>query len=104
MKIKIDAISIEEIKSVLEQHNDSPKNVRIYLAGMGWSGPSFGLALDELKEGDLSEDSTGINFVAEKDLVDKFEGFTIEKVGQGFRIIPSGGAESACGSCGGSCG
>lgn len=35
MKIKIDAMSVEEIKSVIDAHKESPDNVRIYLAGMG---------------------------------------------------------------------
>lgn len=104
MKIKIDSISVEEIKTVIKDHTESPDNVRVYLAGMGCSGPSFGLALDDLKEGDIQEDVSGVNFIMEQDLIHKFEGFTVEKIGEGFRVVPFAGVESGCSSCGGSCG
>lgn len=104
MKIKIDLMSVEEVKAIIKDHKEAPDNVRIYLAGMGCSGPSFGLALDDVKEGDMKDDSSGVNFIVEKALIEKFQGFTIEKAGEGFRVIPEAGVESACGSCGGGCG
>ncbi len=53
MKIELTETAQEELKKVLESRKDN-KPLRIYIAGYGWGGPSFGLALDEPKEGDAS--------------------------------------------------
>ena len=104
MKIEINAESIAAISKIVDQHEDKPNNVRVYVAGMGWSGPSFGLALDELKEEDLKFEADGISFIMEKDLFDTFGDIKIEQTPRGFIVAPVAPQESGCGSCGGSCG
>ena len=37
----------------VKSEKNSEKPLRIYIAGYGWGGPSFGLALDDLKDDDM---------------------------------------------------
>lgn len=102
MKVIADNAAIERLNEILSQYTDKPNTVRIYVAGMGWGGPSFGLALDEQKETDMLDESTGVKFITEKDLFDQYGNFKVESVGQGFRVIPdSTSGDSGCGGCSG---
>ncbi|MBH9841317.1 Fe-S cluster assembly protein HesB, partial [Clostridioides difficile] len=54
MKITLPETAIDTLISILKDNQDKPNNIRVYFAGDGWGGPSFGLALDEKKEDDLT--------------------------------------------------
>lgn len=82
MIINISDIAKEELKKVQEE-NEKP--VRLYIAGQGWGGPSFGLALDEQKDEDLTREIEGINFVYEDYLEDGFEKVNIDYNESGFQ-------------------
>lgn len=103
MRIEINEQSIKAITEIANQHDDKPNNIRIYVAGMGCSGPSFGLALDEAKEEDLTYEAGGVKFIMEKDLVENFGDIKVEQTPRGFVVEPVNKPESACGSCS-SCG
>ena len=77
MKINLTEKAQEELKKVLKS-KDNGKFVRIYIAGFGWGGPSFGLALDELKEGDSKVEAGEFTFILEEHLVEAFKGFIID--------------------------
>lgn len=64
----------------------------------------FGLALDEQKENDEINSDNKVTFVVESDVVKQFGGFTVESMGNGFKVIPNIQPVSGCSSCGGSCG
>lgn len=102
MVLKVDDNAVNELNKVLQQHE--VKNVRVYLAGKGCSGPVFGLALDEPKENDQVDESTGIKFLVDQSLLEEYGGFFIEAVGDKFRIMPAVAPKSSgCSTCGGSC-
>lgn len=101
MKVLADKAAIDRLNEILKQHTDKPNTIRIYIAGMGWAGPSFGLALDEQKENDVYDESTGIKFIMEKDLFDQFGDFSITAIGQGFRVSSANASDDACGGCSG---
>ena len=82
MIINVSDSAKEELKKVQEEKE---KAVRVYIAGQGWGGPSFGLALDEQKEEDLTMDIDGIKFVYEDYLEDGFEKFNIDFNESGFQ-------------------
>ena len=84
MKINLTDRAKEELKKVQEE-KDNEKAVRIYVAGHGWGGPSFGLALDEQKDDDLTMDVDGLKFVYEKDLEEAFEDFNVDFNDKGFQ-------------------
>ena len=91
MKVDWTEVAKEELKKVMETRKED-KCLRIYIAGYGWGGPSFGMALDELKEGDTSVTQDDFTFVVEEDLVDTFNHFTIDYsnnwLRKGFTVTP----------------
>ena len=97
MKIDLTEKAHEELKKVMESRKDK-KPLRIYIAGYGWGGPSFGLALDELKKGDVSTDIDDFTFLLEEDLLESFSAFTIDYsdswLRRGFSVIPDRGGAS----------
>lgn len=92
MKIEITEKAKEELKRVLELRKDNNKPLRIYVASVGWGGPSFGLALDEPKENDLKIDVDDFTFLVEDYLSENFSAFTIDFsdnwLRRGFSVIP----------------
>lgn len=104
MKIVINQETINEIQKITAGQEDSPNNVRIFVAGYGWAGPTLGLALDEQKENDLVDSSNEVTFVMEQEVFDTFGDISIEYSAQGYKVSPvNKGEESGCSSCGGSC-
>lgn len=95
MNINITEKAQKELKKIMEENKENKKLLRIYIAGYGWGGPSFGLALDELKDRDKKVEVGGFTFLIEKDLADTFKGFTIDYsdnwLRRGFSIIPKKG-------------
>lgn len=99
MKILTTSATIDAIKGVIEAQEGKPQNIRLFMAGMGWSGPSFGLALDEQKDNDAINTEHGISFVMEKDLYEQFGEMRVEYMNNGYFVGPSNQEESDCGSC-----
>lgn len=99
MVIDITKQASEELEKVINEKN-SHKALRIYIAAYGWGGPSFGLALDESKEGDVELQSGNYKFLVEEDLVDNFGKFTIDYsnnwLKKGFTVIPDRGGGGSC--------
>lgn len=98
MNINITEKAKEELRKVLEENKQNKKSLRIYIAGYGWGGPSFGLALDELKSRDKKVEVGDFTFLIEKDLADNFKGFTIDYsdnwLRRGFSVIPKKGGST----------
>ena len=103
MNIKTNDETVDEIKKILQEHTDQPANVRIYVAGMACSGPSFGLALDEKNDSDLEYLSDGLNFIMDREVYEQFGDIIVEFTGGGYLVKPVNQPESACSSCSGSC-
>lgn len=87
----------EELTKVIESKK-TDKFLRIYIAGFGWGGPSFGIALDEHKEGDTETKVGDFTFLIEEGLTENFGKFTIDYsdnwLRRGFTVIPDRGAGS----------
>ena len=107
MSINISMEALAELNSILSDKQLEGNVIRIFVAGMGCSGPQFNLSLDEKNEGDMSMDADNFTFVVEQELVDQFGGFEIkffdEGDSKGIYVDPLIKPESSCGSCGGSC-
>ena len=100
MNIKVTNKALDEIKKVLKEKNITSKKIRIFLAGIGWGGPTFNLALDEQKENDKIYSEESIDFIADKILIDQYRGFKIDYsnffLRRGFLVHPYGGSASTC--------
>lgn len=108
--IDISDNAYQEFVDLLKANDINENTVRIALAGMGCSGPRFGLMVDDAAEGDLTEQVKDLTFVIAQDLVDEYEGFNIlsdeENFGGGMSLRPKKLDESmmGCSTCGGGCG
>ncbi len=99
MKVMTTPETVAEVKKILDSQPQQPRNVRIFLAGMGWSGPTLGLSLDEKKDTDLVDDTNEVTFLMDKALHDQMGDIKIEFMGNGYLVVPANQAEMDCGSC-----
>lgn len=98
MNINVTEKAQEELKKILEKKGSQGKSVRIYIAGVGWGGPSFGLALDEQKDGDDVTKIGDYTYLVDKDLLNSYGTFNVDYVNdwlrRGFHIIPVRGGST----------
>ena len=100
MNINVTNKALYEIQKVLKEKNLTSKKIRIFLAGIGWGGPTFNLALDEQKENDKIYSKNNVDFIADRSLIDQYEGFKIDYsnffLQRGFSVYPYSGPASTC--------
>lgn len=104
MKIITTTQTIEEIKSIIAQNPDEGNDVRIYVAGMGCSGPAFGLALDTRNNEDIVYEEGGQIFIMEPNFFEQFGDFKVEYTQRGYLVEPVNKdvlGPSDCGTCSG---
>lgn len=98
MTIDLTTKAVEELTKVIESKK-TEKPLRIYIAGYGWGGPSFGLALDEQKEGDSEVKVGNFRFLVEEGLEENYGKFTVDYsdnwIRRGFTVTP----DRASGGC-----
>ena len=82
MKINISEKAVSQLNKMIEEKRVN-KNVRVYISGVGWGGPTFGLVLEEPKEDDIIEKSGDINFIFAPEMQDNFTSIHID-YGSGF--------------------
>lgn len=95
MKIKVSNKAKEMIQKTIDEKNITEPNIRIYISGIGWGGPTFGIALDEQKDNDFLEEKDGIKYLVEEELIQKYGGFEIDYSNgwlyRGFHVRPNSG-------------
>lgn len=98
MNVNITEKAQEELKRILEKKSSNGKDVRIYVAGVGWGGPSFGIALDEQKENDDVTKIGEYNYLVDKELIETYGTFNVDYTNdwlrKGFHIVPNRGGSS----------
>lgn len=99
MKIEVTSPAKDELVKVLANKKDPSKLLRIYIAGYGWGGPTFGLALDELKDEDMEFKVEDFNFIMEDLIVENYGSFVVDFsdnwLRRGFSVYPDG-VQSSC--------
>jgi Fe-S cluster assembly iron-binding protein IscA len=99
MYFETDQKTCDEIKKVFEAQEDKPKNVRIFVAGIGCSGPSFGLGLDKAKPEDVYEEINGIKFLMDKEIYDEYGKINVKFMNGGYSVLPDDQPANTCGTC-----
>lgn len=99
MKINVTEKATDELKKILNKKDTAGKSLRLYIAGFGWGGPSFGLALDEQKETDIKNTIGDFEFVVDKDLTSQYDEFAIDYVNDWLRKGFSISANGSTGGC-----
>jgi len=109
-RITITGPAAENIRSLMAGKKLNGHFLRVYVAGIGCSGPQYGLAFDEnQKDNDVLVDANGLEVLIDPNSLVYLEGATIDYVqtpqGAGFKISnPNPLAMSACSSCSSGCG
>ena len=109
--LEVTATATSNVKEHLKQQNiDSA--IRITMMSGGCSGPALGLALDEVKENDLTFEQDGVGFLVEKALAESCGAIKVDYLesssgcgcsGGGFKITIEKPLPGAGEGCGGSC-
>jgi iron-sulfur cluster assembly accessory protein len=108
--IIVTAAAAENILQLMSERDLTDQYLRVYVAGIGCSGPQYGLAFDkEARENDTVMQTDGLKILVDPNSLAFLEGATIDFVetpqGAGFKIEnPNPLAAASCGSCSGSCG
>jgi len=105
--LEVTEIAAQKVKEVMVSQNQENAFLRLFVAGFGCGGPSFGMALDESKtpEDDVFE-AHGITVVVNKRFTKFLEGAILNYIeseyGSGFQIKTPGQSDccSGCSSCG----
>ena len=73
------------------------KNIKVFVAGMGWGGPQLGLALDEPGETDIVEEVNGIQVAYEQNVHGQTSEMALDyqDTPQGAGLVMTGN-ESSC--------
>jgi iron-sulfur cluster assembly protein len=105
--VSITEIAAKKIKEVLRDQNKENAFLRLFIAGQGCSGPSFGMTLEESKtDDDILDEEYGVSLLTDKKLSVYLEGATVDYVeseyGKGFEIrTPQAACGGGCGGCSG---
>ena len=83
MNVDLTQNAIDMLEKLVVNKETEP--LRLFVAGYGWGGPTFGLTQDELKEGDLEIEEEGFRFVFEDTLADVYSGFKVDYMDGLFR-------------------
>lgn len=99
MDINVTEKAMEELAKVAKTR-DQMKALRLYVAAYGWGGPTFGLALDEYKDGDSKVEIEEFTFVVEEALAEEYSNWEIDYsdnwMKKGFSVAPTGYAGGRC--------
>lgn len=100
--MEVTAKAAAELKTIMEKQKKETCGLRIFVAGLGCSGPSYGLAFEEKPDkSDSILESNGIKLYIEKMVAEILEGAKLDYIttpnGSGF-IITNPNAQSACSS------
>jgi iron-sulfur cluster assembly accessory protein len=100
--LKVTEKATEMIKDFFKNH-DKIEPLRIFVAGMGCSGPMMGLALDEACELDTTFEQDGLTFIVATDLIKEAQPIEVDYIitpsGEGFFITHALKNPGGCGGC-----
>ncbi|MEM2979118.1 MAG: iron-sulfur cluster assembly accessory protein [Methanomassiliicoccales archaeon] len=94
------------INDLIEKNDKKGYGIIIYIAGIGCSGPQFGMAFQEKKEeGDVEDKQEGFSFYYDEETQELLEGCKIDYIEtpQGSGLIIHNPNINGCDSCGGGC-
>ena len=107
--LNISDTAVEKGKQILTEEGKSQGGLRVYMAGGGCCGPSFGMDINEKPvDGDEVIEKNGLKVFVDKAAVEKLKGmeidFVVEGENQGFVIRnpqpPSCGPSCGSSTCG----
>ncbi|MBI4416929.1 MAG: iron-sulfur cluster insertion protein ErpA [Euryarchaeota archaeon] len=104
VQIQLTDPAVAKLKELIQKHGSVEDSfLRVYVAGGGCSGLSYGLALDnKIQEGDLVVQDDGVRVVVDDRAAEFMDGSTVDYVesiaGSGFMISnPNNWSTCGCG-------
>jgi iron-sulfur cluster assembly protein len=106
--ISITENASEKVKELLASEDREGQALRVFVRGMGCSGPAYGMALDDsTRPDDAVTELLGVKIVVDPASAQYVEGAEIDYVdslmGKGFTINNPNVAQAGGGGCGGGC-
>ncbi len=105
MAITLSEKAASELRSVMAEQNQPDSRLRVWIAGGGCSGFSYGMALDpgEPEDDDVVFETNGVRLVVDPMSLQYMDGSTVDYVGEGatggFKIDnPNAPTRCCCGS------
>ena len=103
--VTITDAAVAALNNVLEEQNKKDHHLRVFIAGMGCGGPTFGLALEEKPgENDKTVEISTIQLIYDAELEDIAESLVVDyidnEMGTGFVIENTAAVHCGTGSCG----
>lgn len=97
--------AVAALKDVLEEQDKKDHYLRVFIAGIGCGGPSYGLALeDKVNENDLTAEIGATKVIYDAELERTVENLVIDyidnEMGTGF-VIDDPTAQACSGGCAG---
>jgi iron-sulfur cluster assembly protein len=106
--ISITETASEKVKELLASEDREGQALRVFVRGMGCSGPAYGMALDDsTRPDDAVTEAFGVKIVVDPASAQYVEGAQIDYVdslmGKGFTINNPNAPQAGGGGCGGGC-
>jgi iron-sulfur cluster assembly accessory protein len=104
--VQITPEAIAYINDLIAKNDKQGHGIKIYLSGMGCSGPAFGMAFQQgKKEGEFEQPSEGFSVYYDGETKEILDACTVDfiETPYGSGLIVENPNKSGCGSCGGGC-
>lgn len=106
--ITISETASTKVRELLEQEGKTDHALRVFVRGMGCSGPAYGMALDNApREDDAIADLGGVKVLVDPQSAPYLQGAQVDFVdgltGRGFTVTNPNAPKAAGGGCGGGC-
>ena len=106
--ISITETASEKVKELLATEDRQGQALRVFVRGMGCSGPAYGMALDnEPRPDDTVSEQNGVKVLIDPQSAPYLEGVKVDYVdslmGKGFTVVNPNAQAAGGGGCGGGC-
>ncbi|CDF57120.1 hypothetical protein [Thermobrachium celere] len=101
MEVHVTKLAEEKILEAIKTYNEK-NQLRIYVEAVACHGAKFGLAFDDIKEGDVTEKVGDIIYFADENVLKYSDGIKIDYVTEpkeGFIVTSLRPIKSSCSSC-----
>lgn len=77
MEIQVSNSASDALKQKIKETGNNSA-VRVFIAGIGWGGPNYRIALDEPKKSDSVYEVDGLKILLDKDLSTNAKGISVD--------------------------
>ncbi len=104
--VTVTAEASKYITDLIQKNNKQGYGIRVFLSGMGCSGPQFGMSFQQgKKEGDVEQKSEGFSLFYDDETKTLLDECTVDfiETPYGSGLIVNNPNAAGCSTCGGGC-